>query len=452
MPQKNTSSNRVKTTDTMDTSSHNYVNIILDSIADGVFTVDREWRIMSFNRAAERITGFSKEDAIGQYCYEIFRSNLCQHNCALYETIDTGRNIVNKEINILDRSNQEIPVSISTAVLRDEHGELIGGVETFRDLSLIKALDKEIHDKYSFQDIISKHPRILNIFRVLPDISQSDATVLIEGESGTGKELFAQAIHNLSPRKDGPLVKVNCGALPETLLESELFGYVRGAFTDAKTDKPGRFAVARGGTIFLDEIGDIPPGIQVKLLRVLENKEYSPLGSSQTLRADVRIVAATNRDLQTRVHDGLFREDLFYRLNVVRLELPTLQERRMDIPLLVNHFIATFNKRTGKDIQGVSEEAMSSLMNYSYPGNIRELQNSIEHAFILCKDKQIRPEHLPGYLHQTEVSPRDDATIQKMEHHHILKTLEDTGGNMTQAAHRLGIHRSTLWRKLRRMD
>lgn len=428
-----------------------YLRIILDSIADGVFTVDKDWRLTSFNSSAERITGFSRDEAIGQYCYEIFRANVCIDNCALRETMRTGQNIINKELNILDKNNQEVPVTISTAVLRNEKGEIIGGVESFRDLSLIKELDKEIHEKYSFQDIISKHPSIVNIFRILPDIARSEATILIQGESGTGKELFAQAIHALSLRSQGPLVKVNCSALPETLLESELFGYVKGAFTDAKRDKPGRFKLADGGTVFLDEIGDISPAIQVKLLRVLESKEYEPLGGTATVKANVRVVTATNKDLQRLVRLGQYREALYYRLNVVKIELPSLRERRTDIPLLTEHFIKSFNKKTGKEIHGVSEEVMNVLMNYSYPGNIRELENIMEHAFILCKGPQIHWENLPGYLRDEKVHIPEKRSIRKMEAEHILHTLQKCGGNLTNAAKELGIHRTTLWRKLRRM-
>jgi PAS domain S-box-containing protein len=429
----------------------NSLSTILDSIADGVFTVDTEWRITSFNRSAERITGFSKEEAIGQYCYEIFRTNVCLEQCALRDTIETGQNIINKELNILDKGNQEVPVSISTAVLKNDRGKIIGGVETFRDLSLIKELDKEIHEKYSFQDIISKHPAMLNIFRILPDIARSEATVLIQGESGTGKELFAQAIHNLSPRSEGPLVKVNCSALPETLLESELFGYHKGAFTDATRNKPGRFQLAERGTIFLDEIGDITPGIQAKLLRVLEGKEFEPLGGTTTLKADVRVVAATNKDLQKLAKQNQFRNDLYYRLNVVRIDLPSLKERRIDIPLFIEHFIATFNKKTGKEIHGVSEEVMSILINNAYPGNVRELENIIEHAFILCKETHIHKEHLPSYLHDQETPASEKKSIQKLEEEHIIHTLQRCGTNLTKAAKELGIHRTTLWRKLRRM-
>jgi len=426
-----------------------YLATILDSIADGVFTVDRNWRITSFNRAAERITGFEREEAIGQYCYEIFRSDHCLERCPLRETMETGKEIVNKEVRVLDRFNRTVPVSVSTAVLRNERGEIIGGVETFRDLSLLKELEEEIREKYTFQDMVSRNPRMMELFRILPDIAQSDVTVLIVGESGTGKELFAHAIHKLSRRKDGPLIKVNCSALPETLLESELFGYVRGAFTDAKKDKPGRFKLAEGGTIFLDEIGDVSAAVQVKLLRVIEQKEFEPLGATYTEKVDVRIIAATNRDLEEMVKAGRFREDLYYRLNVMKVELPPLRERRDDIPLLVEHFIQKYNKKMGKEIEGVSEEAMRLLLNHPYPGNVRELENIMEHAFILCKSRIILPEHLPHYLYaKTPSLPA--ASLKEWEREIIKEVLRRSGGNITRAARELGIHRTTLWRKMKR--
>jgi PAS domain S-box-containing protein len=255
---------------------------ILDSIADGVFTVNQDFRITSFNRAAAKITGFKKEEAIGQYCYEVFRTSACLDHCPLREAMETGQDIVDLEVDILNKQNKEIPVSISAAVWKDESGKPMGGAEVFRDLSPIVELRRRIEDRYTFQDIISKSDAFQEIFETLPDIAESDATVLITGDSGTGKELFATAIHNLSSRRDKPFVKVNCGALPHTLLESELFGYKRGAFTDAKQDKPGRFKLAEGGSIFLDEIGDISQGTQVKLLRVLETKEFEPLGGIGT--------------------------------------------------------------------------------------------------------------------------------------------------------------------------
>jgi len=425
--------------------------IILDSIAEGVFTVDLQWRITSFNRAAERITGFNRDEAIGQYCYEIFRSDQCFERCPLKETMETGKTIVDREVRILDRYNREVPVSVSTALLRDEDGEIIGGVETFRDLSALKELQDEVREKYTFGDIVTRNPRMLEILKVLPEVAVSDATVLIQGESGTGKELFARAIHDLSPRKDGPLVKVNCAAVPETLLESELFGYVKGAFTDAKRDKPGRFKLAEGGTIFLDEIGDMPLALQAKLLRVLESKEYEPLGATKTERADVRVVAATNRDLEQMVKEGQFREDLYYRLNVFKIALPPLRERSEDIPLLVEHFIAKLNRKTGKDIQGLNEEAMRLLLDHPWPGNVRELENVLEHAFILCKDRWIRPEHLPEYLRKGD-TVISGGSLRQMERELIERTLKSCQGNISHAARQLGIHRTTLWRKLKKYN
>jgi len=267
-------------------------------------------------------------------------------------------------VNILNQQNQEIPISVSTGILKDPKGRVVGAVETFRDLSLIAELRKEISKGYTFQDIVSRSKAIAELLRILPDVAESEATIVIQGESGTGKELFATAIHNLSSRKEGPLIKVNCGALPETLIESELFGYKKGAFTDAKRDKPGRFKQAEGGTLFLDEVGDLSKGTQVKFLRVLEQKEYEPLGSTLTERADVRIVAATHQDLASLVGKGDFREDLFYRLNVMKLEIPPLRDRREDIPLLIDHFMGKLNRKTGKQIRSVSKAAMRFMLEY----------------------------------------------------------------------------------------
>ena len=274
-----------------------FFRVILNSIADGVFTTDSEWKITFLNKGAEEITGFSSKEALGRYCFDIFRADICQTQCALKETLKTKKEITNRSVTILNKAGKKVPINISTAVLKNEKGQIIGGVETFRDLSTIEELKKELSQRYTLGDIISKNHLIHEIFNVLPNIAESDSTVLIQGASGTGKELFAKAIHNLSRRKIKPFIKVNCGALPDTLLESELFGYVRGAFTDAKKDKPGRFALANGGTIFLDEVGDMSPSLQVKLLRVLQEKEYEPLGSTSPKKTDVRIIAATNKDL-----------------------------------------------------------------------------------------------------------------------------------------------------------
>ena len=439
--------------------SPSWTQLILDSIADGVFTVDQQGRITSFNKAAERITGFSKEEAVGQYCHEIFRSNLCFEACALKHTAETTEPIANLEVNVLNRDNREIPISISTAVVRDESGNVVGAVETFRDLSLIKELRKEISSSYSFHDILGRSKSMLDLFQILPDIARSDATVLIEGESGTGKELFAAAIHNLSTRKERPLIKVNCAALPETLLESELFGYKKGAFTDARRDKPGRFRQAHGGTMLLDEIGDMSKGTQVKLLRVLEQKEFEPLGSTKTEGVDVRIIAATNRDLMEMMHRREFREDLFFRINVIRLSIPPLRERREDIPLLIDHFMERINLKQSKQIKKVSPSALRILLNYDFPGNVRELENIIEHAIILTKGIEIQPRNLPSYLRSKQIEPparakiseeQDLAVLERVERDLIASALERNGGSTAAAAKELGIHRTTLWRKMKR--
>ena len=360
------------------------LSIILDSVADGIFTVDLEFNIQSFNRAAERIIGISKAEALGQKCYHVFNANICQGNCALKHTIDTGEETIDLHINVLNQKGEQIPVSISTAILTDRNGVRIGGVETFRDLSVIDELRKQLSAQYSFQDIISKNHAMQETFSILPDIADSDAPVLVEGPSGSGKELLTRAIHNLSPRSEKPFVAVNCGALPDSLLESELFGYVRGAFTDAKKDKPGRFAMAETGTIFLDEIGELSPAFQVKLLRVLQEKEYIPLGGTTPVRTDVRVIAATNRNLLDLVRKNLFRQDLYYRLNIIKLKLPALSERREDIPLLIEHFLRKLNLKKDKKIIQVSDEAMQFLLDYSFPGNIRELENIFEHRVHLC--------------------------------------------------------------------
>lgn len=428
---------------------------ILDSIADGVFTVDRDSNITFFNRAAEKIIGISRDQAVGQKCFDVFRANICQTACALRKTIETGRELINLHINILNSEGCTVPISVSTSVLRDENGNIVGGVETFRDLSTIETLRKEIRSQYNFGDIISKNHEVRSILDILPDIAASGSTVLIEGPSGSGKELFARAIHDLSGRK-GDYVALNCGALPDTLLESELFGYAKGAFTEAKKDKPGRFKLAEGGTILLDEIGDISTALQLKLLRVLQEKEYEPLGAVATVKADVRIIAATNKILSKLVARGAFREDLFYRLNVVKLSLPPLSHRREDIPYILEHFIGRFNAIKGKEITGVSDEALDILMRYDFPGNVRELENFIEYAFILCHGRVIEAGHLPREL--LENGPAKEGKgirpaagpLESSEIGTIIEALREHGGNRRKTAAHLGINKTTLWRKMKK--
>ena len=432
-----------------------HTDIILDSITDGVFTVDENMVITYINKAAEKITGLSREQAIGEYCFEVLRSNICEKSCALKCSLETGKNVVDRRANILREDGRELYVSISTSPLTDESGKFIGGVETFRDLTQIEELKKEINKSYTYEDIVSKNQLILKVFDTLPIISLSDSTVLIQGPSGSGKELFARAIHSLSNRKKQPFIAVNCGALPDTLLESELFGYVKGAFTDAKKDKPGRFALAKGGSIFLDEVESLPLSTQVKLLRVLQEKEFEPLGATAPVKADVRVIAATKEDLINLIKKEKFRDDLFYRLNVVKIELPPLIKRRDDIPVLISHFIDKFNKRMGKEIEDVSKDVMNILMEYDYPGNVRELENIIEHASVMCQSTRIRTSHLPPELtpkKQKMIIEEKEShpPIQAFEKQLIQETLEKHNGNKILAAKDLGLHRSTLWRKMKK--
>jgi PAS domain S-box-containing protein len=426
-------------------------NIILDSIADGVFTVDQDWRITSFNRAAIKITGVSRDEAIGQLCKDVLKADICEKNCCLRTTMKTGEPIVNKKVYIIDAEGRRLPISISTALLRDRVGALLGAVETFRDISVEEDLRKAIKEKYSFADIISKNHKMLQLFDMLPDIATSASTILIEGESGTGKELFARAIHNLSPRKKQPFIAINCSALPDTLLESELFGYKAGAFTDAKKDKPGRFRLAENGTLFLDEIGDITPAMQVRLLRVLQEKTYEPLGATESIEHNVRIIAATNKNLEELVHQGSFREDLFYRIHVFKITLPPLHERMEDIPLLIEYFIALFNTLQKKDITGVRDEVMTVLMAYAYPGNIRELANIIERAFILCKTGFIEKKHLPESLFTSASvhATSDSLSLKDMESTYLINALRENNWDCPKTARQLGIHKSTLYRKIK---
>ena len=428
--------------------------LILDNIAEGVFTVDTRWRITSFNKAAEKITGVPVEEALGKLCSDIFHASICGETCAIAHSMCTGKPETNRCIQIQNSEAQKIPVSICAAPMYDNQGNLIGGVETFRDLRAITYLQKRLSLRYSVGDILSKSPAMQKIFEIMPQVARSASNVLILGESGTGKELVARALHDISDQSRGPFVAVNCGALPDTLLEAELFGCKAGAFTDAKKDREGRFAAATGGTIFLDEIGDISPAMQVKLLRVLENKSYEPLGSSKSIKAEVRIIAATNRDLEVFVQEGTFRDDLFYRLNVVKLTLPPLRERMEDLPLLADHFVQKLDSEKNRDISGVSEEALRQLMNHDYRGNVRELQNIIEYAFILCPGGLIRPEHLPAPFAPKEDTGTKDVEIftplplSEIERIAISSSLKRNQWKKMMTCRELGISKDTLRRKI----
>lgn len=428
----------------------NYQTCILDSINEGVFTVDQGRIVTSFNRMATTITGISAEEAIGRSCRDIFGDCVCANGCPLKETMETGISVVDREIEFVNRETRRVAVSVSTSLLRDKEGNVLGGVETLRELGQFFQLRDEISEKYSFHDIISRNASMRSIFEVLPDVAESEATVLLRGESGTGKELFARAVHSLSRRRNGPLVVVNCGAFPEHLLEAEIFGVKRGAFTGAVETRAGRLETADGGTLFLDEIGDLPLSLQVKLLRVLENREYQPLGDKQPKRADVRFVTATNRDLEAMVEEGTFRRDLFFRINVVNLTIPPLRERQEDIPLLLDFALDRFNRAYNRKILRYSSEALQVLLNYSYPGNVRELINQVEQMVILCRGSEIDVKHLPPSLISASESETPPASRPVPTRKAIRETLKRNNGNRTKAAEELGVDRTTLWRWIKR--
>ena len=446
--------------------------LIFDSIHEGVFTVDHDFRITSFNSEAERITGVSRRQAVGKKCYEVFRASICQNGCALKETLSTGRPLRDVRIDVLNSSMEPVPLLVSTAVLR-RGDRLEGGLEIFRDVSDLESLRKELKGKTSFEDIVGASPVMQQLFQLLPDVAASDAPVLIEGPSGTGKELVASAIHSLSARRNKPFVRVNCGALPDNLLESELFGYVRGAFTDARTDKPGHFALADGGTILLDEIGDVTSAFQLKLLRVLQEGEIQPLGGRKPIKVNVRVLAATNRNLARMVEEGRFRHDLYYRIRVVPVVLASLKDRREDIPLLVGHFIRRLALKTGKNVHDIAPKAMSALCEYDYPGNVRELQNILERIFVLCHGPRIEIKDLPeeivnhkerlmeveaGAQARRKPSERQllgahpgstgQPVIEDAVARRLMEVLAAHAWDRTRTARSLGIGRNTLWRRM----
>lgn len=426
--------------------------IIFNSISDGVFTVDKTCRITSFNKAAEEITGFKVENAIGKYCFDIFRTELCNKKCALKDTLKNETNIENARVTIISQRGCEIPISVTTELLKDENGKPIGAVEFFRDISELEYLRKHNFQKKNLNKIVSVNNQMQKLIKLLPQVAGSDSNVLIQGPSGSGKELIASTLHNLSPRKYDPYVRINCAALPAQLLESELFGYKKGAFTDAKRDKSGHFCLADGGTILLDEISEMDVSLQAKLLRVLNNGEYSPLGSSVTYHSDARIISSTNADLKEEIKKGRFREDLYYRINVVELKVPSLSERPEDIPLLANHFVKENNLKKRLHIDKIAPEALAILRKYNFPGNVRELENAIEHSFVMCRGAEILPEHLPNHILQAIKVNNQPKSNGGSEKNIIIEALDRNGGNKSRTAVELGMHRTTLWRKMKEHD
>lgn len=432
--------------------------VILDSLEEGVVAIGLDKKVLYMNRAAREILKVRNEHAGPFDCRKVVNSSECKARCVLEKTVETGEPLRNFEISLVDSTGRKRVLRLNTALLKDESGKVFGGVEIFHDVTQIVALKEELKGRYSFGRIIGRSEKMQEIFDLLPVIAQSKSTVLIEGESGTGKELVAHALHENSPRREGPFVKLNCAALSEGVLESELFGHVRGAFTGAVQSRPGRFELASGGTLFLDEIGDISATMQVKLLRVLQEEEFERVGGTKTVKVDVRVIAATNRDLKQAMETGEFRKDLYYRLRVIPITLPSLRARPEDLPLLIQSFLDRYNVELGKNIQGLTSDAMQVLLNYQYPGNIRELQNILEHSALLCNESRIDVRHLPGDMvpgkaHSSfvEAALLEQEPIRFVEQELIRKAMEISGGNVSEVARRLSIGRSTLWRRLKEM-
>jgi PAS domain S-box-containing protein len=434
------------------------VQAVLDSLAEGVLTVDRDGRVTSLNRTAQRLLGCAGDVSDLATC--ALPAGLAGPGSPLHETLTTGRAVRNRELALDDGRGRSVTVNVHSGPLRSEAGETMGAVCTLRDLGEIERLVDERRQRDPSLGVIGKHPRMRDVFDLIAMIKDSDSTVLIQGESGTGKGLLAQALHRASPRHARPFVKVSCAALPEALLESELFGHERGAFTGAIRERKGRFELADQGTIFLDEIGDLSPTVQVKLLRVLQEQEFERVGGTSTLRVDVRVIAATHRDLQRLMAEGKFREDLFYRLDVIPIHVPPLRERRSDIPLLVEHLLDRFASAGKGNATTVSPRTMAILMDHPWPGNVRELENVLEHAIVCSRGNVIEPEALPRAL-LVPPAPRGDpaprsrgaaAPSDEAEAARIRRALDACRWNRRRAAAQLGFDRTTLWRRMRRLD
>jgi PAS domain S-box-containing protein len=428
---------------------------LLENLAEGIFTINTRWRITSFNQTAEKITGYKRNEVLGQYCWDIFRSDVCKGDCPLRTSLESGITRFDQDVRMVDKSGAKLPVLVNTNVVRDRSGGVIGAVETFRLITHLEEPTDLSSAKYSFSAIIGRSQAMQRFFRILPDVAASDANVLIQGESGTGKELVARAIHHNSPFREGPFVAVNCSALAESLLESELFGHEKAAFTGAIRSKVGRFELARSGTLFLDEIGELKPELQVKLLRVLEQRVFERVGGTRLIPMQARIISATNRDLVKALADGSFREDLFYRLRTVPITLPPLRERPEDIPLLVEHFLSRLNKKNKKAVRGLDPKVMRQFLSYSWPGNVRELERMLEYAYIFVKGPVIFPSNLPAMeelMRERQPEPvpvGSHRKAQELDKDILQEALERAGGRRQEAATRLGISRTSLWRRMK---
>ncbi len=428
---------------------------LFENLSDPVFTVDSHWRITGFNQRAGEITGFQRDEVLGRYCWDVFRSNLCQVGCPLKATLKDGVTRVDQSVRMLNKMGRRLAILVNTSVIKNKRDLVVGAVEIFRPLEPRRHAAAAAPGPTRKVEIIGQSPAIRELLSLLPDIAASEATVVLEGESGTGKDLFAQAIHQLSPWSQGPFVAFNCSALVETLLESELFGHVKGAFTGAIGDKAGRFELAKGGTLFLDEIGELKPELQTKLLRALEERVFERVGSARPIPLEARVIAATSRNLIQEVRKGRFRMDLLYRLRTVPVYLPPLRERLEDIPPLVNHFLALLNRKYKKEVRGVDPKVMAMFQQYSWPGNVRELERVLEYAFVFIKGPIITKSHLPE-LEAPRQRPShpareglQDRSGWEDERQTIQKALQKARGRREVAARLLGISRSSLWRKMK---
>jgi PAS domain S-box-containing protein len=426
---------------------------IFHSRSEGTFTIDKNWTVTSFNRAAENITGFDHSEALGKKCWEIFRSQMCRKGCHMEYTINEKKTSGENELLITSRDGRRIPIRVHSAPLFNANKEYIGGIEAFRDISEIRDLQKHLQERFKFENLVGRSKKMQKVYVLLENVAQTDSTVLITGESGTGKELVARAIHLNSERRNHSFLVVNCSAFAETLLESELFGHERGAFTGAVRQKPGHFELAQGGTLFLDEIGDISLPVQVKLLRVLESRQFKRVGGTNQITMDVRIIAATNRDFNQAIQAGEFREDLYYRINVFNIHLPPLRERLDDLPVLIEHFLEKLRYKFKKDIRGISSPVLNIFFRHQWQGNIRELENVLEHAFVMCHAKTIQIDHLPEqflFPISRDDSPIITNSMKSAERIIIQNMLERYNGHRNKTARALGINPSTLWRKMKK--
>ncbi|MBT8391381.1 MAG: sigma 54-interacting transcriptional regulator [Ignavibacteria bacterium] len=426
---------------------------ILDSIEEGLLTVDKSFKVNFFNRAAEQITGYKREEVLGQFCKYVFKCEMCETKCPIGIILETGNGLYDFRSSIEVKDGSRKQVKLNAAILKNGDKDPVGGVISFRDLSELEALKKDLSSTSSFYGIIGHGKEMQEIFKLIQEISDSDTTVLIQGESGTGKEMIANAIQATSRRKAEAFVKVNCSVFPENLLASELFGHIKGSFTDAVKDRPGRFEIANEGTIFLDEIAEMPLQTQVQLLRILQEGTFERVGESITRKIDVRVIAATNLDVNEAIKKRKLREDLFYRLNVIPILIPPLRERVEDIPYLVKHFITDYSRLYKKETEDISNESLQLLINYTWPGNVRELENVIEYAVVRSKVTTIEIENLPlNISSSTEANKEIVKEFKRENPSELIQLLEKNKWNKTKVAEELGIGRTTLWRMLKKLE